>query len=151
FNPREVGYAETFYPGVPDMASATQIDLAPGQQAEADFSVKPQPVFQVSGEVAGNGVDQGGNLQFINSLGDKMQVPVRFDPEDGKFQARLPGGNYVLKAQVYGEGAPLTASLPVAINSDLSGVRLALEPALSIPVVVRTEPGVARRDVSQTG
>src|SRR5262249_15329431 len=38
-----------------------------------------------------------------------------------------------------GDGPQLTASLSFAVNSDLTGVRLVLEPAPSIPVVVKME------------
>src|SRR5262249_7630273 len=89
FRAQEVGYSEVFYPGVADIASATQLELAPGQQAEADFSLKPQPVYQVSGEVNGNMPDQGVNLEFVNSLGENVPIAMRFDREDSKFQARL--------------------------------------------------------------
>jgi len=133
---KENGYAERFYPDVTDIQSASPVELAAGQQMEADFSVKPEPLFDVSGTIAGVGLEQSVNLQFISRSGESSSFPVRYHSDSGKFETKAPLGSYVLRAHAQGAGGTLVGDNPVVIASNTSGVRLVLSPAASIPVVV---------------
>ncbi|MGA9645322.1 MAG: carboxypeptidase-like regulatory domain-containing protein, partial [Candidatus Korobacteraceae bacterium] len=55
----KTGYPSMYYPGVPDLASASPIQLAAGQHAQADFSMTAGPVYHVSGSVTGYAPQQG--------------------------------------------------------------------------------------------
>jgi len=136
---RERGYAEVFFPGVPDLASAAPIDLSGGQQFEADISLKAEPLYHVSGAVSGYAAGQGVNLSFVNSAGDTLPFPVQFSRQGSEFQAQVTSGSYTLHAEAFSENSSLQANLPVTISADTAGIHLVLEPDVSIPVIVRTE------------
>jgi hypothetical protein len=47
-----VGFAPTFYPGVPDLSSATAITLGPGEERTGmDFQLQPVPTARIEGTV----------------------------------------------------------------------------------------------------
>ncbi len=96
---QKTGYPSMYYPGVPDLASASPIQLAAGQQAEADFSTTAGPVYHVSGSIAGYPQQQGVGFQFLSQSGDDLSVPIRFNMETGRFDVdNVPPGNYIVKA-----------------------------------------------------
>ncbi len=130
---REGTFPEVFYPGARDLSSATSIQLAPGQQVEANISIAAEPVYRVSGAVEGVGESQGMNIEFATESGDPVPIPTEYG-ENGKFDARVPAGNYVLKTTAFGQGPPMTGSLKLSVNGDLSGIRVPLAPVSTIPV-----------------
>jgi len=136
----KTGYSNSYYPGVSDLASASPIRLAAGQQAQADLSLNTSPLFHVNGTVTGYPEAKGFNLQFFSSAGDRAPFPVPYDPDLGTFHAdKVPAGSYLLKvsAQVGTQSLQAETRLNVAANVD--NVRLALAPAISIPVMVTKE------------
>jgi hypothetical protein len=138
-NTKARGYSEVFYPGVSDIASAAPFEVAAGQQVEADFSLKPERVFQVSGTIRVLRPVKGINLQFVNSSGDVGSFPYRFDPVSGGFVSSVTAGAYTLRAQAFENGEVGVAELPLTVSSNLSGIALALAPAASIPVLVSAD------------
>jgi hypothetical protein len=133
------GFAEVFYTDADDLAGATPIQVSGGQQVEADMTVQSPPLFHVSGTV---NVPAGfsANLQLLNWAGIPVPLPTRFDPGTGEFHTSVPAGNFTLRAQTYGpNNTVLSASIPLHLTSDISGIRLALAPGISIPVHVRKE------------
>jgi hypothetical protein len=143
-NAKASGYSEVFYPGVSDIASAAPFELAAGQQVEADLSLKPERVFQVSGTIRVPRPVKGINLQFVNSSGDAGSFPYRFDPVSGGFVSSVTAGAYTLRAQAFENGEVAVAELPLIVNSNLSGIALALTPAVSIPVLVSADSVTAQ-------
>ncbi|HEX8892952.1 MAG TPA: carboxypeptidase-like regulatory domain-containing protein [Terriglobales bacterium] len=142
------GYRGVYYPGTPDRASASPIQLRAGQQSEANFSLSEVPVYRVSGIVTGYIPNEGVGLQVLDQSGVQVPVGVEFNAENGRFDVRgLPEGNYVLKA--FSQLAPnqnVRAELPFSLTQDLHNLRLGLSPGITIPVVVTTEsqPSVGR-------
>lgn len=131
-------YPALFYPGTPDLTSATPIEVPPGQQVNADFALQPARFFKISGSI--NGITGYGiNLQLLDRLGNNNSILYRFDDAKEEFHALAPAGSYTLLATAYGAGTPLTAEMPLDVTSDLSGIRLVLSPESSIPVHVRRE------------
>jgi carboxypeptidase family protein len=133
------GFAGVYYPGVPDLASASPIQLAAGQQAEANFSLNEVPVYAVSGTITGYGPNQGVGLQVFDQSGVQVPIGVEFSPENGRFDVyALAAGSYVIKA--YGSTpanqAALRAELRFNLAADTHHLHLVLAPAPSIPVVV---------------
>src|SRR5258708_12122504 len=48
------GYpAVIYYPGVPDLASAQPLEVGHGRQLDLQFLIKREPVFKISGAIAG--------------------------------------------------------------------------------------------------
>ena len=88
-----------YYAGVPDLASASPIQLAAGQHAQADFSMTAGPVYHVSGSVSGHPPQQGVGFQFLSQSGDDLSLPIKFNMEAGRFDVdSVPLGSYVVKA-----------------------------------------------------
>ena len=137
----KTGYASMYYPGVPDLASASPIQLAAGQHAEADFSMSAGPVYHVSGTVTGNSVGQGVGIQLYGQSGDDLSLPIRFHGDTNTFDVdRVPPGSYVVKAFSQADpDRPLRAEARVDIAANVENLHLILGPAISIPVVVRME------------
>jgi hypothetical protein len=134
------GFPHMYYPGVPDFTSASPIQLGPGQQAEADFALGAVPVFQVSGSISGQMPDQGVGFQVLTPSGDEISLPTNFNMETGAFSLEnVPSGNYLLRAMSQSGAQPLRAEARINVNSSLEGIRLALEPSVSIPIVARID------------
>jgi hypothetical protein len=137
----KTGYPVAYYSGSPDLASASPIRLAAGQQAEANFALSEVPAYDVSGVVGGYGPGQGVGIQLINQLGSPLAVEVQFSQDNGRFDVRgLPAGTYVLKA--FSQSAPnqpVRAETRLNVASNIFNFNLALGPAISIPVSVHQE------------
>ena len=134
------GYSEVFYPDVPEIEAATPIEIVPGEQTEADLSLKAEQVYQVSGTVVGAAISRGVSLQFVNRSGESLGVPVQFDPKTGKFQTSIAAGSYTLRARAQdSDGSSWIADLPLTVAADVVGLRVVLGRGISIPVSVRTD------------
>ena len=148
------GYPAVFYGGGSDLNSATPLDLGPGEQLKADFSLQTATLFKVSGTISGPAPGQDVNIHFEDRLGDAFTLFSKFDPMSGEFQTAAPAGTYRLTARAWNQdGTFSNAEVPLNISSDVSGVRLMLAPSHVIPVMVTTEashpkPAVARRNQS---
>jgi hypothetical protein len=135
-----MGYAPAFYPGVTDISSAAALSVQAGQTVQVDFRLRAQRLFEVSGVVTGSAAGQGAILEVMDPSGGSFDLNLRFNPQDGTFTGKLPGGTYVLRASERGpRGFSSTASTTFTVGRNLSDIRLALQPALSIPIVVNTD------------
>ena len=135
------GYPGAYYPGVPDLASASPIRLTPGQQADANFAMNEVPVYSISGVISGYAPNQGVAVQVFDQSGVQVPMGVQFNSENGRFDVRaLAAGNYVLKVtSAMGPNQPVRAELRLNLTSNVYNLHLALAPESSIPVVVRME------------
>jgi uncharacterized protein (DUF2141 family) len=134
---RVEGFATMFYPGVPDMEAATPIVIAGGQQVPADFALKAEPIFRVAGSVLGLAPGVGASLQFASKAGDVLPVPVNLDVQTGKFEAKVPGGAYVLQLRTPDPtGQVAVSDLPLVVHADLEGVSLVQGSSITLPVNV---------------
>jgi Carboxypeptidase regulatory-like domain len=132
------GYAGVYYPGVPDLASASPIQVVAGQQAEANLSLNQVPMYAVSGTISGYEPNQGVGLQVFDQSGVQVPTSIEFSSENGRFDVHsLPAGAYVLKAySSTGPNQPVRAELRFNLAADLHNLHLALAPAPTIQVVV---------------
>jgi uncharacterized protein (DUF2141 family) len=144
----EEGYGAQFYPGVADAESATALDVRAGAQVHITQAMKRQKLFEVAGVVRGANSDSGFNLTLMNTTGDLVQQTVRINRKSGEFQILgVPAGTYMLSAmaQEPNESAPeesrppRTATQMIHLNSDLTGVVLALGRGNPLGVQVRDE------------
>ena len=135
----EEGYTTAFYPGATDPTAAAPIILAPGQQQEVQFSLKPQPVFKISGIVRGYQPEMGVNIEFVDKIGEQLALPLQFDPQTGRFNTKIPAGEYTLRARAQDAREVAAADLPISVTGDVSGVQVILGPGASIPIVVQKE------------
>ena len=135
------GIGSLFFPGAADLESATPLTLAGGQQLQADFSVKLEPMLKVSGMVAGASA-VGTRLQVATRSGETLAVPMTYDVQTGKFETQVPPGSYVFQVRVVNPTGPeLGADLPLSVHADLGGVPLVPKPLLNLPVHVETRRG----------
>src|SRR5467141_4257660 len=133
------GIPVTFYPSGSDLAAAVPIPITPGKRFEVNLSLSPRPFYRVSGMVAGYGQGQYVSLQVLDSTGKSVANNSRFDPASGSFQIlSLPAMAYALRADSPGApGQAVTATVPLIVNSDLSGLHIMLMPTGSIPIRMR--------------
>ncbi len=137
-DPPTSGYPGTYYGGGSSLSSATPIELRPGQQAEADFSLSEVPVFRIAGIITGYVPSQGVALQVLDASGVPVPANVQFSPDNGRFDVRaLPVGEYVLRAS--SQASPdqvLSAENRLNLSSNLYSLHLALAPSATIPIIV---------------
>jgi hypothetical protein len=140
-NAREQIIAKVFYPGVPDQSSATPLEVAPGGEAEANFTLSPEPLYQISGSLSGF-MNVVAGLTFARKAGDDADfTQMTGDLQDGNFQVKLPAGAYSVSGQTR-EGVELTTpGATVVIRSDEADLRVPLHAATTIPVEIQKEQG----------
>src|SRR5437868_2109913 len=127
------GYPEVFYPAGTDVASASSLIVAPGQRVQADLLVKLENFYEVSGVVTGYAPDTGVNITFLSQSGDHLPFGTPFDARTGEFHTRISAGTYTMRA--FTQDA--SASLQLVAHSDVTGIRLALRPSITIPVITQ--------------
>ncbi len=136
----KTGFPHVYYPGAPELASASPLQLGAGQQMEADFSLSAVPVYEVSGRVAGHLPDQGVGIQVLTSSGDEISLPIHFNLETGTFKLEgAPAGSYILRARSGAGSQPLRGEARVNVTGNVDDLQLAMAPTISIPVQVRLE------------
>ncbi|HEX4997249.1 MAG TPA: carboxypeptidase regulatory-like domain-containing protein, partial [Terriglobia bacterium] len=97
----------TFYPGVPDVASAAAIGVTAGSDlAGIDFSVTPQRDHTVRGLVIDDASGRPPQSAFISVVAEDETVGgapdhQSYNPADGTFEVRnVPPGSYTLMADL---------------------------------------------------
>jgi len=141
-NPREQIFAKVFYPGVSDLSAATPIEIVPGREAEANFTLLAEPMYQVSGTLTGpSNVVTG--LMFSRKAGDDADFTQAADLQDGKFQVKLPAGAYSVGGETRDGMEVTTPGATVMIRSDEPDLQVPLNAAATIPVEIEKEQGAA--------
>jgi hypothetical protein len=141
-NAREQIFAKVVYPGVSDLASATPIEIVPGREVEANFTLSPEPMYQVSGTLTGASNMVTG-LMFSRKAGDDADFTQTGDLQDGKFQVRLPAGAYSVGGETRDGMEVTTPGATVMIRSDEADLQVPLNAAATIPVEIEKEQGAA--------
>jgi uncharacterized protein GlcG (DUF336 family) len=151
--PMEEGYGPQFYPGVPDLESASVMEIRAGAQVHIAQALNRQRLFEVAGVVRGTDPDDGFNLMLTNSAGEVAQRTVRTNPRTGQFQIQgVSSGLYMLRAtsnrrpslsEPHGLAdeapPPLIALLPLQVHGDVSGLVVVLGSGITIDVQVHDE------------
>jgi hypothetical protein len=150
--PATTGYPGLYYPGVPDLLSASPIDLSAGQQSEANLTLNEVPVYRVSGTVSGYSPNHGVSLQVFDPSGVMVPVGYQFSEANGRFDLQpLPAGSYVIKAfSASDPNQPMRAELRISLAADLHNLHLLLTPTSAIPIVVEMD-GHARQTKPDVG
>src|SRR5579864_6526399 len=139
-NAREQIFAKVFFPGVPDLASATPIEIAPGQDAEANFTLSPELLYQVTGTLSGPSNEVTG-LTFSRKAGDDSDFTQTADLQGGKFQVKVPAGAYSVGGTMGGGVELTTPGAAIVIRSDEADLHFPLHAATTIPVELEKEQG----------
>ena len=145
--PGAQGIPVVYYPLGSDLSAAAPISVTPGKKMEINFAIPPQPLYRVSGTISGYGPSQQVNLQLRNSAGIPLAFNTRFDSASGTFRILwVPAGTYILQADApdqRGHMHFLTASAPLTVTAELSGVHLNLLPTANIPIRMTIIPSRA--------
>jgi hypothetical protein len=96
-------YASLYYPGVIQLDEAQKISLRPGDEAQADFSLRKIKTVTIYGRVVGpNGPAASARLSIDPVEGDERDLGYNFDSTsdtEGNFQLRgIPAGRYTISA-----------------------------------------------------
>lgn len=146
--PDDQGYGSQFYPGTPDISAATTLQIRPGSQLHIIQTLGRQRLFEIAGVVRGAGPQDRFDFSLVNSLGEPVPLNVHLNSNTGEFQITgIPAGSYLLSATFFPprndspayNPPPLTARLPVQVNTDLSGLTLSLAPTIQAVVQLRDE------------
>ena len=142
-----LGYAPTYYPGVTNLAEASQVDVARGAEATGvDFAVRLVPTASVRGSVFGPDgapatgarvilTPNGGIVARNAMMGARLQSNGRFEIPD------VPPGQYTLRAvtrrarggrPIFGGTALFASHLFSVDGSDVNDVTLVLRPGATI-------------------
>ena len=97
------GYAVTYYPGSPDVANAQKLAVSASQETQADFTVVPSRVFDLTGVVLDfSGAPIGGGTLLLTP-GAQASIGViahTTTNQDGTFRFRgVAPGPYLLQLQ----------------------------------------------------
>lgn len=136
------GYPGVFYPGVPDLSSATVIEITPGKHAEINLSLSSQPFYRISGTVSGYGPEQSVSFEMFSASGQPIGAGIELDEARGTFRSSwVPAGvcTVIAGSQDPKTNQPRFATQRLNITSDVGGVHLALLPSALIPLNIRVE------------
>jgi hypothetical protein len=114
-------------PGVSDLGGAAVLELAAGREVEANFTLAPEPMYEIGGSVSAQG-EGFSMLQFARKAGEASDFIQGAQMEDGRFQAKLLPGSYTVTAFAV-NGARMTTTGPsVVVGSDNPDVHFCAEP-----------------------
>ena len=130
----------TYFPDAADLASARIIELQAGQEFRADFHLRTQRGFRVSGVLGGYPAGLGVQSLLENSTGQGVFAQgINVDAETGKFLLQaVPAGTWILTLSTNdAQGHAYQAREEIAVSgADISNLQILLHAAASIPVTV---------------
>jgi hypothetical protein len=135
---KHLGYPLTFYPNAREFSGAGVLSVLPGQELEADFSLRQEPLFELSGVVLGVPPALDAKVEVSTVAGDPVPLSQPH-PEQHEFFGYVTPGRYVLRASSETNGQTLHATMPLTIESDTPRIQVTLAPQPSIQVNVHTE------------
>jgi hypothetical protein len=135
-----------YYPNGSDLSSAQALELKPGQDAEADFTLHAAATSTLSGVVAG-APQNGVSISYDGADGQQTGANyLQLDPQTGKFALRMaPYGTWTLHFTSNDtQGNAYYADQSIEINAPaISGLHVLLQAAPVIPVIVNHAVAIA--------
>jgi hypothetical protein len=143
-------YPAEYYPGGPDASSASAIQVASGQTAEASFSEPVTRAYSVSGTVTADAPSE----RLFLSLRDRdgNQVTARSRRKGGQFQFLdvVPGEYSLFVTAMGNSNEPMYGEASLAVDhADLKDISVALFPAVSLHVGIGYQDGTASGDATR--
>jgi protocatechuate 3,4-dioxygenase beta subunit len=133
---------QVYHPQAKDLASATVMDLSPGQRAQASFSLSLGPAFKLAGTVATPGEWLQVNVpELLDSMDRLLLRADQFEPKSGSFEFRsVPAGTYRLRCSGLNPGRYNEYSeRSVTVSQPVTNLKLVLKHRPRIPVEFHTE------------
>ena len=142
-------YQTTYYPGTPDRGQAAPVQLHPGDEFPADFSLAPSPSLSVRGSVL-NVPPRASASIMLQSRDFSLILNGADIRNDGSFVIHdVSPGSYTIIATVEGTPVPMMARQSLQVGSaSVEGLRLSPQPGTAVQGRVRVEDknGAARFD-----
>jgi hypothetical protein len=133
-------YQTTYYPGTPDRSQATPIQLHPGDEFPANFTLTPSPSLSIRGSVV-NVPPRASASIMLQSRDFSLILNGAEIHKDGSFVIRdVSPGSYTILASIEGTPVPMTAREQLQVGStNVEGLRLSPQPGTAIHGRVRLE------------
>ena len=131
------GYPAEYYPNAADFASAQVIDLKPGQEARADFTLHLKPSFRVSGTVVGADSNRT-MIQVQDAAGQHAGIGGQVNPRTGQFSIpTIFEGSWTLTFMSRnGQDERYAVQTVQIANADVSNLTVQVEALSPIPVEI---------------
>jgi hypothetical protein len=104
------GYPGLFYPEARSLEAAARISIGDGEQAQANFALRPEPFYAVSAKVLFPGSTSAAaqvEANVLDASGHRLVYSAQFDAATGTVQSVLPNGSYTLLVSSQPENAAL--------------------------------------------
>jgi hypothetical protein len=143
-------YQTTYYPGMPERSQATPIQLRPGDEFPANFSLTPSPSLSIRGQVV-NLPPRSSATIMLQSRDFRLVTSGTEIHKDGSFVIRdVSPGSYTIIAAVDGAPVPMMARQELQVgSSSVDGVRLMPQAGASLRGRLRVESNGRRFDPEQ--
>lgn len=141
-------YSALFFPGAADAASASPVHVEAGQQAEADFSLRIEKAYRISGVVSGAIPGRTG-IMLLDAEGNQVWAKSGSDLNKNQFRffAVPPGAYNVVATSITQTGETMYGITEVGVSaSDVSNISVTVMPSAKIPVHVQIEGAPAGPD-----
>lgn len=155
----QTSLAPAFYPGVPDAAHATEIEVAPGAEVDGiDFHLTPERLYSIRGKITADVPTERVNVRAENLSPDGgRRGGFPLNVQKGQYEiSGLPPGRYVVIAQTNVTPQQTTeqqyAQENVDVNDrDVDHMDLSLAPGKTVKgVVQRAEGGALQPNITVT-
>jgi protocatechuate 3,4-dioxygenase beta subunit len=136
--------AVIYFPDSSDMTGATHIDLSTGQREHVTFAVKRVPAFKLAGVILGLAdFKQVSSPTVVDDSDQPLIGTSRWDSHTGTFEfPPLPAGAHHLRIYTTdSRDHPAWLNETVTLDKNLPDLKIALQKAASIHIVVRSEFG----------
>lgn len=107
------GFPPVYFPGGSDFSSASTIEVTAGATVEADFSLTPQPYYDVKIPVTNS--DVSGAVAVLVQGQRGPGYSLGYDSGSQTIQGMLPSGNYVIEASTSGANS-VTGSVNLRVG-----------------------------------
>lgn len=128
-------YTSVFFPGASTLSSASAIEVNPGQEANADFTMPLEKTYRLSG--IANGINPfRTSFMLLDSDGNRVPVPFTFDRKTSEFRFMgVVPGSYNIFVSSNQRRTSLFGIVAVAIgNADADNIQVSVDSAANIPV-----------------
>jgi protocatechuate 3,4-dioxygenase beta subunit len=150
--PVSTTYQTTYYPSTSDRGQAAPIQLRPGDEFPANFSLTPSPSLSIRGSVV-NVPPRASATIMLQSRDFSLVLNGAEMHKDGSFIIRdVSPGNYTILASIEGSPVPMMARQSLQVEStNVDGLRLAPQPGSTLRGHLRVESssGAARVDTDR--
>jgi protocatechuate 3,4-dioxygenase beta subunit len=138
--PISTTYQTTYYPGTSDRSQAAAIQLRPGDEFPANFSLNPSPSLSIRGSVV-NVPARASATIMLQSRDFSLVLNGAEMHKDGSFVIRdVSPGNYTILATIEGSTVPMMARQSLQVGStNVDGLRLTPQAGTTVRGHLRVE------------